>query len=204
MSARCNSRSEHGSSSRSGNTADPATVPDQAETLCRSFSLRRLVLIGDRGMLTDARVEDPRPYPGLGWISALRSDPLRRLVEEGTLQPSLFDATNLAARRKHRREDLLRSTEQEFQRIQREIERRTRKPLTATGIAVKVGRVRNRFKMAKHFRTRIEDSRKDRDLKGFGKPAPATHRTTHGNPRYFGHALVSGHFKVLKCDYYHG
>ena len=162
-----------------GNTADPATVPDQVETLRRSFGLRRLVLIGDRGMLTDARIEDPCQYPGLGWISALRSDRLRKLVEEGTLQPSLFDAANLAAirssqfpgellavchnpllaaRRKHRREDLLRSTEQEFQRIQREIGRRTRKPLTATEIAVKVRRVRNRFKMAKHFRTRIEDS----------------------------------------------
>ena len=131
-----------------GNTADPATVPDQIETLRRSFGLRRLVLIGDRGMLTDARIEDLCQYPGLGWISALRSDRLRKLVEEGTLQPSLFDAANLAAirssqvpgellavchnpllaaRRKHRREDLLDSTEQEFQRIQREIGRRTRK-----------------------------------------------------------------------------
>ena len=64
----------------------------------------------------------------------------------------------LAARRKHRREDLLCSTEQEFQRIRREIGRRTRKPLTATEIAVKVGRVRNWFRMAKHFTTRIEDS----------------------------------------------
>ena len=80
-----------------GNTADPATVPDQVETLRRSFGLRRLVLIGDRGMLTDARIEDLRQYPGLGWISALRSDRLRKLVEEGTLQPSLFDAANLAA-----------------------------------------------------------------------------------------------------------
>ena len=125
-------------------------------------------------MLTDARIEDPRPYPGLGWISALR-----RLVEEATLQPSLFDATNLAAirssqfpgellavchppllavRRKHRREDLLRRTEQEFQRIQREIRRRTRNLLTATEIGVKVSRVRNGFKMARHFRTWIEDS----------------------------------------------
>ena len=64
----------------------------------------------------------------------------------------------LAACRKHRREDLLRSTEQEFQRIRREVGRRTRKLLTPTEVAVKVARVRNRFKVAKHFRTRIKHS----------------------------------------------
>ena len=117
-----------------GNTADATTVPDQAEALRRSFGLQRLVLIGDRGMLTDARIEDLRQFPGLGWISVLRSGHLRRLVDEGTLQPSLFDAANLttirsslfpgerlvvccnpllAARRRHRREELLRSTERE-------------------------------------------------------------------------------------------
>ena len=161
------------------NTADPATVPDQVETPRRSFGLQRLVLIGDRGMLTDARIKDLRQYPGLGWIFALRSDHLRKLVEEDTLQPSLFDVTNLAtirssqfpgellvvcrnpllaARRKHRREDLLPSTEQEFQRLQREIGRRTRKLFTANEISVKVGRLQNRFKMAKRFKTRIKHS----------------------------------------------
>ena len=113
-----------------GNTADPATVPDQVEALRRSFGLQRLVLVGDRGMLTDARIEDLRQFPGLGWISALRSSHLRRLVDEGTLQPSLFDATSLASFRSSlfpgeqlvvcynpllaaRREELLRGTERE-------------------------------------------------------------------------------------------
>ena len=225
VSARCNSSSEHGSSSRSGNTADPATVPDQVETLRRSFGLRRLVLIGDRGMLTDARIKDPRPYPGLGWISALRSDPLRRLVEEGTLQPSLFDATNLAAirssqfpgellavchppllavRRKHSREDLLRRTEQEFQRIQREILRRTRNLLTATEIGVKVSRVRNGFNMARHFRTRIEDSLHEYARKAAGIEREAAldglyivHTSETGMPA---EDAVRGYQKLVRVD----
>ena len=78
-----------------GNTADPVTVPDQLEKLREEFGLENLVLVGDRGMLTEARIEDIRRYPGIGWISALRSEAVRELVEARKIQPSLFDERNI-------------------------------------------------------------------------------------------------------------
>ena len=163
-----------------GNTADPSTVPDQVETLRERFGLRQLVLVGDRGMLTNARIQDLRRHPGLGWISALRHGDLRRLVRNGCLQPSLFDERNLATirsslfpgerlvvccnpllaqRRGKRRERLLQATEEGLARIQREVRRRTKTPLKKDQIALKVGRQVGRHKMAKHFETTIEDNR---------------------------------------------
>ncbi len=162
-----------------GNTSDPSTVPDQVQTLRERFGLQRLVLVGDRGMLTAARIRDLRRHPGLGWISALRHHDLRRLVQHGCLQPSLFDERNLAticsplfpaeqlvvccnpllaARRRTRRERLLKATEEGLGRIQREVQRRTKKLLTKDRIGVKVGRAVDRHKMAKHFRMTIEDN----------------------------------------------
>ena len=143
-----------------GNTADPVTVPDQVQTLREQFGLQRLVLVGDRGMLTQTQIETLRKYPGLGWISALRHCDICRLAEEQTVQMSLFDERNLAEvsspqypgerlivccnpalaqRRQRKREALLADTEQDLARIQREVARRTKKPLTATAIAEKVG-----------------------------------------------------------------
>ena len=159
---------------------DPSTVPDQVATLRSRFGLQRLVLVGDRGMLTDTQIEHLRQYPGLGWISALCHDAIRKLADEESVQMSLFDARNLAeirsplypderlvvcsnpalaARRRHKREALLAATEEAFGRIQREVQRRTKKPLRATEIAKKVGRAQQRFKVAKHFETVIEDGR---------------------------------------------
>ncbi len=163
-----------------GNTADPTTVPDRVETLRSRFGLQRLVLVGDRGMLTDTQIEHLRQYPGLGWISALCHDAIRKLADEQSVQMSLFDQRNLAeirsplypgerlvvcsnpalaARRRHQREDLLAATEEAFGRIQREVRRRTKKPLQATAIAKKVGRAQQRFKVGKHFETVIADGR---------------------------------------------
>jgi hypothetical protein len=79
-----------------GNTADPTTVPDQVEKLRGRFALRRLVLVGHRGMLTQTRIDTLREYPGRGWISALRSEAIRELIEVGHLQRSLFDRADLA------------------------------------------------------------------------------------------------------------
>src|SRR3990172_3012331 len=79
-----------------GNTADPTTVPDQVQKLRQRFGLERVVLVGDRGMLTQTQIDKLKQYPGLGWISALRSSAIRELVEAGTLQLSLFDEQNLA------------------------------------------------------------------------------------------------------------
>jgi len=161
-----------------GNTGDPATVPDQVEKLRVRFNLSRAVLVGDRGMLTQARIQELKKHPELGWISALRSGSIRTLLKEGSLHASLFDERNLAEiespefpgerlvacfnpdlaeRRRRKRDELLAATERALTRIAAAVARRTRKPMTSDEIGVKVGKVVHRFKMAKHFTWTIED-----------------------------------------------
>ncbi len=163
-----------------GNTADPSTVPDQLETLKGHFDLQRVVLVGDRGMLTQTQIDTLREYPGIGWISALRSEKVRALAQEGTLQLSLFDVKNLAEihspafaderlvacfnpllaeERRRKREELLAVTETALGKIQQEVQRRTKTPLTAAQIAQKVGKAIARHKMGKHFELGIGDGR---------------------------------------------
>lgn len=163
-----------------GNTADPVTVPDQVEKLREQFGLRSVVLVGDRGMLTETQIEKIRDYPQIGWISALKSDGVRKLVEAKKIQPSLFDERNiaeitsedypaerlvvcrnpfLAKRRASTREELLSLSEEKFEKIVREVGRRTKKPLTAGETGIKVGRVVNKYKVGKHFEFTIEDGR---------------------------------------------
>lgn len=138
-----------------GNTGDATTVPEQVETLRARFGLSRVVLVGDRGMLTETQLETLRRFPGVGWISALRGPAIRALVEQGALQLSLFDTTHLAEitapeypgerlvacfnpllaeERSRKRQDLLAATEQAFQAIAREVARRRKTPLTAAEI----------------------------------------------------------------------
>ena len=161
-----------------GSTGDPVTVGDQVEKLRKRFSLNRVVIVGDRGMLTQAQIEKLREHPGLGWISSLRSPTIRSLVERGQLERSLFDETNLAeihspefpgerliacfnpllsTERKRKREELLQATEKALARLEREVKRRTKKPLGKAEIGVKAGRVLGRFKMGKHFTLTIDD-----------------------------------------------
>jgi transposase len=163
-----------------GNTADPKTIPDQVNKLRRRFGLDRVVLAGDRGMLTDTQIEQFQQHPGLGWISALRSQAIRELLADETLQRSLFDTVDLAEitapefpgerliacynplleeRRRHKREALLAKTEEKLTALAQEVARRTKTPLTRTEIALKAGRVVNHWKMAKHFRLTIDDGR---------------------------------------------
>ena len=163
-----------------GDTGDPSTVPDQAEKLRHRFGLSHLVLVGDRGMLTETQVEKLRAYPGLGWISALRSAAIRDLVESGSLQMSLFDQKDLAEirspefpserlvacfnpllaeERKRKRRALLEATEKELERISKQVARRTKKPLEKDEIGKKVGKVIDRFKVGKHFMVTIEEHR---------------------------------------------
>jgi len=163
-----------------GNTGDPTTVVDQVDKLQRRFQLSHVILVGDRGMLTDTQIDHLREHPGLGWISALRSSQIRQLVESETLQMSLFDEQNLAEisspefpgerlvacfnpilaeERKRKRKDLLEATEQELSKIAREVTRRTKTPLTKVEIAIKVGKKINRYKVAKHFKLKIDDGR---------------------------------------------
>ena len=161
-----------------GNTADPTTLPDQVDKLRRRFGLSRVVLVGDRGLLTETQIKRLREHPGLGWISALRSPAIRKLVAGGHLQLSLFDQQNLAEitspdypgerliachnpllaeQRRRKRQELLAATEKELERIAAEVKRRRRTPLTADQIGVKVGRVLNRYKVGKHFETEMAD-----------------------------------------------
>lgn len=172
----------------SGNTGDPSTVPDQVEKLRERFGLERVVLVGDRGMLTQTQIDALRDYPGLGWISALRFSAVRDLAESGAFQPSLFDKQNLAEissesfpgerlvvcynpllahDRRRRRNELLEATEQRLEKIAAQVARRTKTPMTADQIGLKVGKIINKHKMAKHFVLTIEDSllRFERDEK---------------------------------------
>jgi transposase len=161
-----------------GNTADPATLPDQITKLRQRFALCRVVLVGDRGLLTQTQIETLRDYPGLGWISALRSEAIQELLERGRLQRSLFDKKDLAEirspdfpgerliacynpllaeRRQQKRQRLLEATG--LGRVQAEVQRRTKKPLSAAAIGLKAGKVLGRYKMAKHFQLEIADGR---------------------------------------------
>src|SRR6266446_457874 len=162
-----------------GNTGDPTTVADQVNKLRERFHLSRVVLVGDRGMLTQPQIDKLKAYPQMGWITALTSVAIRGLLAEGSLQLSLLDEQNLveiqspeypgerlmvcynpllAEERKHKREEVLAATEKALSRIGKEVERRKHKPLTATEIALKVGKVLGHYKMGKHFTHQIEDS----------------------------------------------
>jgi len=161
-----------------GNTGDPSTVGDQVDKLRERFGINRVVLVGDRGMLTAAQINQLREFPQLGWISALRSACIRELVDQGVLYMSLFDCRELAEitsdefpgerliacynplladERKRKRQDLLEATEVRLAGIEKETARRTNKPLGKAEIALKVGRTINRYKMAKHFKLKIDD-----------------------------------------------
>jgi transposase len=159
-----------------GNTGDPTTVGDQVEKLRQRFGLQRVVLVGDRGMLTQPQINKLRAHPGMGWITALTSAAIRELVQKGTLQLSLLDAQNLAEittpdypgerlvvchnplleeERGRKRQALLEATEKGLTKIAQEVARRKKKPLKASEIGLKLGKVLGRYKVGKHFDCRI-------------------------------------------------
>jgi transposase len=162
-----------------GNTADSSTVPDQVEKVRNRFKLSQVVLVGDRGLLPQTQIDKLKDYPGIGWISALKSCAIKKLVEQQQLQLSLFDQQNiaeiespdypgerliacynplLAEERKQKRLALLAATEKELNRILTQIERRTKTPLTESEIGLKVGKILNKYNMAKHFQIIIKDN----------------------------------------------
>jgi transposase len=161
-----------------GNTGDATTVVDQVNKLRERFHLSRVVLVGDRGLLTQPQIDKLKAHPQMGWITALTSVAIRGLLGEGCFQLSLLDEQNLveiqspeypgerlmvcynpllAEERKRKREELLAATEKALTRIVKEVERRKQKPLRATEIALKVGKVLGHYKMGKHFAHQIED-----------------------------------------------
>ena len=161
-----------------GNTADPATVGVQVDKLRHRFGLSRVVLVGDRGMLTEARIRDEVEPAGLNWISALRGPAIRALVEAGAVQLSLFDQLDLieirspeypgerlmvcrdpllAEAHKRKREALLRSTEALLDPIVAATRRDQRRLQGQEKIALRVGKVIGQDKMAKHFDLEITE-----------------------------------------------
>jgi transposase len=162
-----------------GNTADPKTLTAQITMIKDRFGLARVCLVGDRGMLTSARISDELRPAELDWISALRAPQIKALVAAEALQLSLFDEQDLveisspdfpgerlvccrnpalAQQRTRKRQDLLAATENQLQTIAAAT-RRARRPLRGTErIALRVGKVINHYKMAKHFHTEITDT----------------------------------------------
>jgi transposase len=162
-----------------GNVADPKTLPSQITKLRQRFSLERIVLVGDRGMITQARLEQTVKPAGLDFITALRAPAIQTLVNAGQLQPSLFDDRDLAEitspdypgerlivcrnplladERTRKRRELLDATEEDLREIQARV-RRTKRPLRGKDkIGLKVGAVINHHKMQKHFDITITDN----------------------------------------------
>ncbi len=162
-----------------GNTSDPKTVAPQVVKLRQRFGLSDMVLIGDRGMITSARIREDLPAAqGIQWISALRATQIQKLAASGQLQMSVFDQTDLveiahpdfpgerlvacfnpllAEERARKRPELLAATEKQLEKIATAT-RRQRRPLRGKqNIGLRAGKILDRYKMGKHFQLRIED-----------------------------------------------
>lgn len=162
-----------------GNTGDPRTVAQQVQKLREGFGLSDVVLVGDRGMITSARIRQDLPASsGIQWITALRASQIQKLATAGHLQMSLFDQTDLveiahpdfagerliacfnpllAEERARKRPELLAATEKQLEKIAAAT-RRPKRPLRGKqNIGVRVGKILNRYKMGKHFQLHIED-----------------------------------------------
>jgi hypothetical protein len=162
-----------------GSTGDPRTLTVQIDKVKKRFALAHVVVVGDRGMITQARIDAEIAPAGLDWITALRAPAIRALVEAGALQMSLFDQRDIAAitspdypgerliicrnadlarERARKRQELLAATEEDLAVIAAAVGR-ARKPLRGEAdIALKVGAVINRYKMAKHFELTIGEA----------------------------------------------
>ncbi|MBV9687158.1 MAG: IS1634 family transposase [Alphaproteobacteria bacterium] len=161
-----------------GDTGDPATLSAQVEKLKRRFGLRHLVLVGDRGMITAARIREDLKPAGLDWITTLRAPQIQALAEAGPLQLSLFDERDLAEitapdypgerlivcrnpdlarERARKRDELLAATERDLSRIAARVRRRHEPLRGQAAIGLAVGAVIDRHKMGKHFALTISD-----------------------------------------------
>ena len=160
-----------------GNTADPTAFEQIAKEMRTVFGVDDMVMVGDRGMITTARIDGLKEIGGLGWVTALRSTAIRKLVQVGQpVQPTLFDEVNfaeithpdypgerlvacrnpaLADRRAHKREALLTATEQSLDLAVTAV---TAGRLTKAGdIGLRVGKIIGKYKMRKHFLITIND-----------------------------------------------
>ena len=161
-----------------GNTADSTTVVAQAQKARERFGIDRLVLVGDRGMISQQQIDRFKEMGGVDWISALRSGQIRKLVNDETIELGLFDERDLfefthpefpderlvvcrnplvAERRARKREALLQATITELEKVKGMVERG--RLIAKEKIGVRVGRVVNKYKVAKHFQLTIDDRR---------------------------------------------
>jgi hypothetical protein len=161
-----------------GNTGDPGTLAAQVAKLKQRFRLDHVVLVGDRGMITEARVETLLKPAGLDWITALRAPTIRILLDQGAFQLSLFDERDLAevtspdfpderlvvcrnpllaAERARKRQDLLAATEADLRKVAKAVSRKNKPLHGADRIGLAAGAVLNRHKVAKHFILTITD-----------------------------------------------
>lgn len=163
-----------------GNTADPSTLWPQVTKVKDRFGISRMVMVGDRGMITSARIRDDLRPAGLDWITCLRAPAIQALAQDdGPLQLSLFDERDLAeisapemfprerlvvcrnrdlaAERARKREELLVATERDLTRVEEQVRRKGSRLKSAAGIGMAVGAVLNRKKMAKHFDVEVAE-----------------------------------------------
>jgi transposase len=163
----------------SGNTADPTTFTAQVNKIRNRFGIRRVVLVGDRGMITSKRIdEDLREAEGLDWITALRNDSIKKLVDNQAIQLSLFDERDLAeitsadypgerlvvcrnpllaAERARKRKELLAAAEKKLEAVTKAVSRKQRPLRGKEQIGLRVGRELKSTKMQKHFELTVED-----------------------------------------------
>jgi transposase len=160
-----------------GNVADSRTFMPEVQRLRRDFGLEQLVMVGDRGMISNQAIDEMRDTDGIGWITALKSISIRALVEQGHLQLGLFDDRNLielispdypgerlvacrnpelAKLRAHKREELMAATEKSLHKIKDTVA--TGKLAGADKIGLRVGKLVNQYKVAKHFDLAIDDA----------------------------------------------
>ncbi len=159
-----------------GNVADPSTLDSQIEKLQKRFGLRLVVIVGDRGLITSARISEDLQPQGLGWITALRAPQIGKLLDQGHLQLSLFDDRDLAQirsldypgerlivcrnpllaeERSRKRRESLAATREQLERIVEAVDRPKRPLRGQDKIGLRVGRVLHRWGMAKHFQLHI-------------------------------------------------
>ncbi|MGA7876949.1 MAG: IS1634 family transposase [Desulfoferrobacter sp.] len=161
-----------------GDTGDPSTLQEQIRKIRERFGLERIILVGDRGMITQARIENDLKPAGLDWVTALRAPQIQQLVASGAIQLSLFDEQDLgeitstdypgerlivcrnprlAVERARKREDLLAATEKQLEEVV-QATRRAKRPLRGKDrIGLRVGKVVNRYKVGKHFHLDIQE-----------------------------------------------
>ena len=159
-----------------GNTSDSTTFMPQVTRLREQFGIKRMVMVGDRGMISQKAIDEMGKDDDVAWITALRSSSIRTLVEQGRVQMGLFDERNLAEisspdfpgerlvacrnpelakMRAHTRDDLLAATEKNLEKIQVRVQ--AAKLVGQDKIGVAVGKVVNQYKVAKHFELTITD-----------------------------------------------